>query len=46
MEEVIHFAKEHEAVHGKERGSYHGAEGDVKKIRAALSKIEKEKDVK
>jgi hypothetical protein len=52
IEEVMHSAQEyvdlldHEAIHGKESGSYHGAEGDVTKIRSALSKIEKEKDVK
>ena len=52
IEEVVHSAQEyvdlldHEAIHGKESGSYHGAEGDVTKIRSALSKIEKEKDVK
>ena len=52
IEEVIHSAREyvdlldHEAIHGKESGSYYGAEGDVTKIRSALSKIEKEKDMK
>lgn len=52
IEEVIHSAQEyvdlldHEAIHGKEPGSYYGAEGDVTKIRSALSEIEKEKDVK
>ena len=52
IEEVIHSAQEyvdlldHEAILGKESGSYYGAEGDVTKIRSALSKIEKEKDVK
>jgi len=52
IEDVIHSAQEYvdlldyEAIHGKEAGSYYGAEGDVTKMRSALSKIEKEKDVK
>jgi len=52
IEELIHSAQEyvdlldHEAIHGTESGSYHGAEGVVTKMRSALSKIEKEKDIK
>ena len=52
IEELIHSAQEyvdlldHEAIHGTESCSYHGAEGDVTKIRSALSKIKKEKGVK
>jgi hypothetical protein len=52
IEEVMHSAQEYvdlldqEVIHGVETGSYCGAEGDVTKIRSALSKIEKEKDVK